>query len=96
MSAEIEGLISRIVAQQLSGAAVETVSVRQEIDDDGDDILRIVIVLDRKPSVADQAKMLGLVRHLRSGLAEAASRSFPLLSFVSKQDARTKLAFEAA
>ena len=76
--------IDRIVREQLAGSAIDDVRVTEEINDDGDLLLKVTIVYSSKQ--LDTDKMKGLVRHLRSSLTEGRSFTFPLVSYRSKKD----------
>jgi len=90
----VEQIVADTVQEQLSPSAVRVV-VRKGIDDDGDPLFNVTIIIDSEKPAPDRRKMLGLVRHIRARLDEAHSDGFPLLSFVSKREA-AKLNFEAA
>jgi hypothetical protein len=58
-----------------------------------DDIVKIEIIFDGKPSDLDARKVSGAVRQVRPRLTEIGEEAFPLFSFVSKGDSKQ---FEAA
>lgn len=79
------GTIERIVEERFGGQ-VEFVSVIPAQDSDGDPIIKITVVLRDGVTKLDRRKMVGLARHLRSGINDV--DAFPLINFVSKQDAK--------
>jgi len=87
MTNELTDIIGTIVRSELSEAAVKSVEVAEDVDYEGDDIFRVRIVL-RQDAVTDTNKLLGLVRHLRSGLATVNCDRFPIVDFVSEGDIR--------
>lgn len=72
-----------------------SVHVADDVDSDGDPVLRVSIVLNEDEDDLDPKKMLGLVRHLRSRLARHGEERFPLVSFFSRGD-YAKMKREAA
>lgn len=85
--ADIKELVSEIVRGEFENAKIESIDVTEDVDSDGDPILRITVVFDPSGDGLDSQKMVGLVRHLRPKLAENNIVSFPLVRFVSKADA---------
>jgi len=64
--------------------------VTEDEDADGDAVLRVTIVFEGKPEALDREKLVGLVRHMRSQLIDTLnSEAFPILSFMSKNEAKT-------
>ena len=61
------------------------VSVHNDVDSDGDEILRIEVLFEGQPKDIDARKVAGAVRQLRPKLSEI-SEAFPLLSFISRSD----------
>ncbi|HXK53682.1 MAG TPA: hypothetical protein PK405_03270 [Hyphomicrobiales bacterium] len=90
----IEKLISDLVKSRLDGVKILKVSVERSLDYEDDSVLDVTIIFEAKSDL-DAAKVASMVRHLRPKLKEAGEAAFPLMSFVSKNDAR-KLGFEAA
>ena len=62
------------------------VSVRPDIDHDGDEFLWVKAVYDGKPADIDLGKSISIVRHLRLKLAEVDVEAFPVVSYVAKSD----------
>lgn len=86
----IRRTISDVINERLGDAAeIVGVDVKPELDDDGDAILVITVVFDAEKSALDPDRVLGMVRHLRQALAKVRVNDFPLLSYVSKEDAKT-------
>lgn len=81
----ITDIVAATVREQLAPCAVE-LHVTGGTDEDGDDILNVIVVIQRGCE-PDTRRMLGLVRHLRSRLQEAANEAFPIVSFISRRDA---------
>jgi hypothetical protein len=92
---EVNEAVWAVLRDRFPDAKVANVSVRPDVDRDGDDILRVVIVLDGTLSSLDKKELFGFVRHLRSRLETVNREEFPVLSFVSKKDAK-QMNLEAA
>lgn len=74
---------TKAVAEREFGAVnVITVIAHRNLDEDGDPIWRVVIVLADPRDVA-AGKMSGFVRHLRVALPD---EPFPIVSFRSQSD----------
>ena len=88
----LENIVEKLLKERFPSAAIDCVVVTLDTDDDGDKILRITVVLDAPSATLDRDNLVGFVRHLKPRLAEANVAEFPLLNFVSKNEAR-KLVF---
>ena len=89
--------IKRIVADTLSidfgRTRIVDVQIREDVDSDGDAVLRIDVIYEGAPKDLDAKKLSGAVRHLRPKLSAIEEFAFPLLSFISRADAQgSKLA----
>ena len=91
-SRNLESIVETLLKERFPSAAINRVVVKSDTDDDGDKILRITVVLDAPSATLDRDNLLGFVRHLKPRLAEANFPEFPLLSFVSKNEARKLVA----
>ena len=90
---DVSQIIADTVRGQLAPCDVD-VRIKHDTDDDGDPLLAVTIII-KTNCAPDKRKMLGLVRHIRNNLNEAASVGFPLLSFMSEREA-AKLGLETA
>jgi hypothetical protein len=92
-SEAIKDLIEAVIRERLSSAAIHKVVVTSDEDADGDAVLRVAVILEGKHSDLDRDKVVGLIRHLRSKLGDsedhAAAHAFPILSFMSKNEAKS-------
>lgn len=89
--AALEKAIYELLSERFEESAILGVRIKDDVDVDGDRVLRIMIVLAGGRSF-DGKQMVGFVRHLRSRMS---GNAFPIVSFVSKEDA-DKLTGEAA
>lgn len=82
-------LIERFGAE----AKIVSVTVSEDTDFDGDDVIVVRVVYETPTGRLDAKKAAGMIRHLRSKLHDdIAEDRFPLLSFVSLVDAKTEAA----
>lgn len=84
---DVSAIVEAVVRERFSHDSIQSVQVAQDVDDEGDAILRIVIFLNGELSSSDKSKILGLVRHIRSELYTANNDVFPIVDFVSSVDA---------
>lgn len=84
-------VVSRVVTEAITAdfekVKILNVKVERDIDFDGDDILKIVVVFEGTRKDIDARKVSGAVRHVRPKLTAIGERAFPLLSFISVGDA---------
>ncbi|MGC8469501.1 MAG: hypothetical protein ACP5NI_06305 [Acetobacteraceae bacterium] len=81
-----------VFKEQFPGVRVDRIVALKHTDGDGDNVVKIYIVLNDEEAPLDRASLVGFVRHLRSHLADDA---FPVLSYVAKNEA-DKLKLEPA
>jgi hypothetical protein len=63
------------------------VTAERSEDFDGDDIIRITIVVNAPAAAFDPKRLAGLVRHLRGALAdEAGEYDFPMVNYVNRRE----------
>lgn len=84
---DIRKLIERIVREMFDDARILSVDVAEDVDSDGDPILRVRVVFETESGKLDASKTSGIIRHLRPRLSEAGVAGFPLMYFISKKDA---------
>ena len=84
---DIESVVQSVLEDELSPAKVVDVRVFADQDSTGDDVLRIDIVFKVEGDQLDPERVLGLVRHLREPLAKIEERRFPILSFMTQEEA---------
>ncbi len=80
--------IERVVREQLSDAVVDRVTVQEDIDHDGDEILRVFVIFDAGKGRPDPNRTVSMVRHVRERLHEVKEDRFPIISYVSTSDAK--------
>ncbi len=84
---EIETIVSAVVHDRFPENSIQSVSVEQDVDQDGDPILKVTVVFDPAEGALDTHRVMGLIRHLRPKLLEKKYPEFPIFRFVSKKDA---------
>ncbi|MYK31346.1 MAG: hypothetical protein F4051_06360 [Boseongicola sp. SB0670_bin_30] len=87
-------LVKQVVETQLSPALVHNLSVKEDVDADGDPIFRIVVVFEAEKDRLDPDRVVGLARHLRNHLVESEDdwdesvlERFPIFSFMTAEEA---------
>ena len=84
---EIEAIIGDVVRGRLKGVKIVSVHVDRDTDSGGDEMLNVTIVFESQNDVLDASKISSMVRYVRPKLDEIGEPSFPLISFISKEDA---------
>ena len=77
--------IREVVEAQLAPAQIIDLSVREDVDADGEDVLRVDVVFQIDGKL-DPEKVLGLVRHLREPFDKLHENRFPIFSFMKPED----------
>lgn len=80
-------LAETVIRRQFSDAVIHAVAVKPDVDHDGDDILRVTVVVQDGIERLDPEKVLEVVGQLWSDLGEAGTESFPIVSYMTKADA---------
>jgi len=83
---EVTAIVKKILSKDFRDVVVEEVRVFEDLDTDGDEILRVYVVFDGKPSDLDAGKLSSMVRRVRPELEKIKEEAFPLFSFVSKKE----------
>jgi len=65
---------------------VVDVTIVEEVDWEGDEVLRIDVIFAGSVKKLDGRKLSRALEHVRSGLNEMHESAIPLLSFISKAD----------
>ena len=85
--ANIADIVKQVVKRELAPAQIVDLTVEEAVDADGDPIWRIKVVFKVAEDRLDPEKVLGLVRHLRGRLDEFDADRFPILSFMTAEEA---------
>ncbi|MYA87923.1 MAG: hypothetical protein F4X97_05650 [Boseongicola sp. SB0662_bin_57] len=82
-----DAIVKRVLEAQLAPAQIVDLSVTEDKDVDGEPILNITVVFEAENDRLDPSQVLGLIRHLRGPLHEIGSDLFPILSFMTSEEA---------
>ena len=85
-SRDVEKAVGEVVRRSFGAIGVVDVEVVEDLDHDGDPILRVRVVFDAEVEDLDPSELLETTRHLRSRLRELEVESFPVTSFISRKD----------
>ncbi len=86
MSDQLTKVVTSVVEEQLAPVRIVSVSVEEDIDHDGDPVLRVSVVFESEDEDLDPDRVLGLVRHLREPLKELQEARFPIFSFMTPDE----------
>ncbi len=75
------------VVKQLAPAEIVDLSVKEELDHDGDPVLRLLITFRSPGDRLDPGSVAGLIRHLRRALEEHGEERFPHIRFQTEAEA---------
>jgi hypothetical protein len=84
--AHIRTAIREVLARQFAGVDIVSVNLAESLDHDGDEILRVEVVFRSVGDKLDPIKVKGLVRHLRSVLADQHEDRFPVITYLTTKD----------
>lgn len=83
----VRALIERVVKSELQSAHVVNVHVKRGEDFDGEDVIRITVVVDAPASSFDPRRLAGLAGQLRDALADEAHEfDFPMISYMNRRE----------
>ena len=79
-------VVEDVLQEQSTSVPMEILSIRPEVDGDGDEFIWVRLIHDREPGTLGGEMQLGLMRRIRSRLEEVDVDAFPVLSFVARSD----------
>ena len=85
---DVQSVIEDVIRERLEAVKIVSVHAVRDDDLDGDEVLRVTVVVDSPASAFDPKRLSSLVRYLRPKLAELDEGAFPLVSFMSEADAK--------
>ena len=85
---EAKALIERILRDQITPARLTQVVVAEDFDSDGDPILRVRAIYDSSAPMPEAEKLFSATAVVRLSLILDGEQRFPLLSFISSDDAK--------
>ncbi len=84
---KIAKIVKEVLASDFDNIKIIEVRVRDDLDSEGEEVLRVDVIFEGARKDVDVARLTGAVRHVRLKLYEADERAFPVISFISKKDA---------
>jgi hypothetical protein len=91
----IAKIVKDVLASDFENIKIIEVRVRDDLDSDGDEVLRVDVIFEGSPKDLKGRSLAGAVRHIRPKLIEAKEGAFPVFSFISNKEISAG-AFEAA
>ena len=85
---QVADIIKKTIQCDFKGVTIIDVQVHNELDSDGNDMLRIEVIFEGTPKDIDARLLAGAVRHLRPQLSKVGETAFPLFSFIAKNELR--------
>ena len=87
VTAEVRKAIESTIEDRFPGGEIVSARLREDLDHDGDPILRVDLIVRGRGKILDPKRTVGLTGDLRSSLAKIGVSSFPVVSFVSSATA---------
>lgn len=85
VSLTVSPVVERVLRANLPSSRVKSVAVRPERDHDGDEILRVRVLVEDGSRLEPQ-ELKSLIRHTRDALAEVGEERFPMFTFLYPSD----------
>lgn len=85
---EVKERIEKVLRDQIAPACLNQVIVAEDFDSDGDPILRVRAIYDSAAPRPDADKLFSATTVVRLSLRLDGEQRFPLLSFISSDDAK--------
>jgi hypothetical protein len=82
----VRDIVQSIVSQRLRDIRIVSVAVRPDVDQDGDDVYFVDIVVDAGGRRLDPRETTGLIRRIRPEMAAIGETGFPVLSFIAESE----------
>lgn len=83
---EIARVVRQTLAADFGSVEIIDVLVHDELDIDGDAVLRVEVIFEGMPKEEDARALSSVVRHVRPKLNAIGEKAFPLFSFISRDD----------
>ena len=87
----VKRVIQAVLEKEFADVNIDSIELRESEDIDENDVLYVTVVFRSSGPLNSRAKA-GFVRHVRPKLHEVHEDRFPVMSFVSSDDFRGKLA----
>jgi hypothetical protein len=82
----IAKIVKEVLAADFNRVKILDVRVKDDVDADGEAMLRIEVIFEGPRKDVEALKLTGTVRHVRPRLRAINENAFPLFSFISKGD----------
>jgi len=84
---EAQAIIEKVVMETFPAGTIHAVEVLPDPYEDGENYLQVTVEVDDDFSKKYAKKAIGLIRHIRPKLFEVNETRFPVMQFVSREDA---------
>jgi hypothetical protein len=84
---EAQAIIEKVVRETFPPGTIHAVEVLPDPGEDGENYLQVTIEVDEGFAKKHAKEAIGLVRHMRPKLFEVNETRFPVMQFVSREDA---------
>ena len=84
----VEKWVAELVKERFRDAEIVSVEVAEDIDQDGDPVLKVRVIFETETGTLDAEETSSFLRYLRPKLSEHGLEQFPIMSFISNQELR--------
>jgi len=92
---KLEKVIRDVLKERFGNVKFDTIDIKRDYDADGDEILRILVVVEDAVKRLDASRASTVQRYMRPKLADIQETAFPVISYVSRSDYRKQKAAAA-
>lgn len=85
---ELRKKLESMIRKELAGIEIDRVDVREDVDHDGDEILRVLVVFGGSQDDLDGRRTLHAITRVHETLLDEGEVRFPIFSYVSRADAK--------
>lgn len=87
MTQDLQTIVSETLKRRLRGVTILATEIADELDHDGDPILRVTVTFEADEDQLNAQRLKGLTRHLRSALEGVQEDRFPVVNFQTVKEA---------
>ena len=86
-SAEVRDIVANLVTERFPDATILNIEITEDVDFDDDKIMKVKVVFATETDRLDARATSSFLRYLRPKLSEVGVNMFPVMSFMSGNDA---------
>ncbi|MGB7317851.1 MAG: hypothetical protein WBC85_07780 [Planktotalea sp.] len=87
ISAEVREVVANLVTERFPDATILSIEITRDFDADDDEIMKVKVVFATETDRLDARATSSFLRYLRPKLSEVGVSMFPVMSFLSGNEA---------